>query len=541
MRSERWATKSEIRKVLKEDAAGLILQCEKGERLFYDGEGHGMILGVSGTGKSRRGTIPMTKSIIRKGESGIILDAKGEIYKNTRDEIPDSYDVHVINFRNLLEDESEHWNPLAAPYEKWCMGDKSNRKMAEDMLEELVYSMYKLEKHREPYWINEAKNVFRAFVYTLFLVAEPEEVNLVSLYYMMAKGEEKFVDSTYLKEMTKQMKDHPNVAMQLLSYVTTASETAAGIRSMFLEGLSVATRSESVREFLSQDDLQLNQLTGDKPTLIYIIIPDETQIYDELAEILVSQLIGHYVQIAEKFYDGKLPIRLHVLLEELGNIGHAINNLERWMTNGRSRNIRIVMVLQSMAQLRDVYGESKATTIIDNCDVKVVFRVNHWQTLAEISGLCGEKERIRDGVVVREPLITPSQLAAMENGQALVMISGKTKYITWLPDVSEMYPEIKVIGKYTKKTKRTEKTVGYFDIQKYVRDKKVKELKKRMEMSRKNMEGTLRERMEADRQAMKSERTEADRESEKHVDIDEMVKQHRSFKEKENREENLEE
>lgn len=28
----------------------------------------------------------------------------------------------------------------------------------------------------------------------------------------------------------------------------------------------------------------------------------------------------------------------------------------------------------------------------------LVFRVNHWQTLTEISGLCGEKERIRDGV-----------------------------------------------------------------------------------------------------------------------------------------------
>lgn len=96
------------------------------------------------------------------------------------------------------------------------------------------------------------------------------------------------------------------------------------------------------------------------------------------------------------------------------------------------------------------------------------------------------------------------------------MISGKTKYITWLPDVSEMYPEIKVIGKHTKKAKRTEKTVRYFDIQKYVKDKKVKELKKRLERSRKNMEGTLRERMEADRQAMKSEKTEDDHESEKH-------------------------
>lgn len=104
----------------------------------------------------------------------------------------------------------------------------------------------------------------------------------------------------------------------------------------------------------------------------------------------------------------------------------------------------------------------------------------------------------------------------MENSQALVMISGKTQYITWLPDVSEMYPEIKVIGKPTKKAKRTEKTVRYFDIQKYVKDKKVKELKKRLERSRKNMEGTLRERMEADRQAVKSEKTEDDRESEKY-------------------------
>ena len=44
------------------------------------------------------------------------------------------------------------------------------------------------------------------------------------------------------------------------------------------------------------------------------------------------------------------------------------------------------------------------------------------------------------GVIFRktEPLITESQLAALENRQALVMIKGRIKFITWLPDFTEM-------------------------------------------------------------------------------------------------------
>lgn len=75
------------------------------------------------------------------------------------------------------------------------------------------------------------------------------------------------------------------VAMQLQSYVTTANDTRAGIRSTFLDGLSIATKSVSVRNFLSHDELCINELSGDKPTLIYIIVPDETPIYDELTGV----------------------------------------------------------------------------------------------------------------------------------------------------------------------------------------------------------------------------------------------------------------
>lgn len=169
MRSERWSNVSERAKVLKVGAAGPILEFDNGDCWSFDGEGHVMILGVSGSGKSRRGTIPMTKSFIRNGQSAIIADAKGEIYVHTKDEIPSYYDVHVIDFRNLYEDDAEGWNPLSAPYELWISGTKKNRHLAEQMVEELAHTMYPEAEHQDPFWIKEARNVFIAlFMRCLF-------------------------------------------------------------------------------------------------------------------------------------------------------------------------------------------------------------------------------------------------------------------------------------------------------------------------------------------------------------------------------------
>ena len=472
MRSERWTTKKERGKVLKVGAAGPILCYEDGKILTFDGEGHVMILGVSGSGKSRRGTIPMTMSFIKNGQSAVIADAKGEIYANTKDMIPDNYDVHVIDFRNLYEEDAEGWNPLFAPYVLWKKGTPENRHIAEQMIEGLAHTMYPEAKGTDPFWIKEARNVFLAAVYALFEFGSEEQINLASVYYLISKGEERFGGSTYLKAFVEMSESNENVAMQLQSYVTTANDTRAGIRSTFLDGLSIATKSVSVRNFLSHDELRINELKGDRPTLIYIIVPDETPIYDELTGVLVSQLMNHYVRIAEQKYGGKLPIRVNVLLEELGNIGRAITNLPHLMSAGRSRNIRVEFVLQSISQLVDIYGESNATTIMSNCDVRVAFRVNHWDTLTELSRICGEREVNYEGRVSREPLITQSQLAAMEIGQALVIVSGKMKFVTWIPDFSEMsISECKVKSK-RKPKRKTVTQVSYFDIKKYVEKKK---------------------------------------------------------------------
>lgn len=481
-RSERWATIREKKKILREGSSGPVLYCEGKRYYTHDGEGHQIYLGDSGTGKTRRGIISLILANMKHRESMVIADPKGEIYTNTIGYVPDDYDVYKFDFRRLYQsDNITCWNPLTAPYELWRSGTAENVFRAEQMVDDLAHVMYPVAPDTDPFWMTEARNVFAGAVFALFSYARPEEVNLSSVYYLISKGEERFGGSTFLKEFVEMEENNENVAMQLHGYVTTANDTRGGIRSSFLNRLSMATKSESVRKFLSNDDIYINELQGDKPVIIYVILPDETPIYEDLAGVLISQLMNHYIYIAENRWGGKLPIRMNFCLDELGNIGKAIGNLDHMLSAGRSRNIRVALVLQSISQLDSIYGKSKATTIRDNASGKILFRVSHWETLSEFSKLCGERETLFDGKVKQEPLIMPSQLAAMEVGQALVMISGRTKFITWLPDYTEIFGCQKI-----ERTRRLmhgashNRSTQVFDIQSYVKNKKRQKLEEMM-------------------------------------------------------------
>ena len=136
---------------------------------------------------------------------------------------------------------------------------------------------------------------------------------------------------------------------------------------------------------------------------------------------------------------GKLPVRVSVILEELGSIGRGIVALPNLMVASRSRNIRLMLILQSYAQLFDVYGKSKAETIISCIGITFGFSTNSWDTLNEWSQRCGQKQAMRGDHMVTEPLITASQLAAMPTATCLVMVDNRYKFVSHLPFYDEMY------------------------------------------------------------------------------------------------------
>ena len=102
-----------------------------------------------------------------------------------------------------------------------------------------------------------------------------------------------------------------------------------------------------------------------------------------------------------------------------------------------------MLVLQSNAQLVDVYGKSKAETINSCIGITIGFSTNSWETLTEWAQRCGEKQIENSGHIIKEQLITASQLAAMPTGTALVMVDSQYKFIAHLPFYDEMYDNSK--------------------------------------------------------------------------------------------------
>ena len=92
------------------------------------------------------------------------------------------------------------------------------------------------------------------------------------------------------------------------------------------------------------------------------------------------------------------------------------------------------------------------------------------------------------GTTISEPLITEAQLAAMENRQVLVMIRGRIKYITWLPDFTQMNVRLPASTKNgTEKRYKPIRAEKIFDIKKYVKEAKAKSVSEQIEqMSKQN-------------------------------------------------------
>ena len=483
-RSERWNTVNEIKRRFHEttdprNGAGPVVYVENGRKYSDDSEAHIAVIGRTGKGKSQCCSLPYMREILRKGESLIMLDPKGEGNKKNSCYIPEHYQVFCVDFRNPRKSPTK-WNPLSTPYRLFCSEDPDDNDIASSMLSELWNGVYPYDGHSDKFWTDSSVNYAKGLTYGLFETADKENINLDSVAVMMEQSEIRFggPGNTILKEFYEQLPLDSLAKRNLATYVTAPNETRASIHSVAASGLEVFSRSKGLMEMLSDDTLNIMDIDVNRPFVLTVITPDETDVYDALSGLLVSQVSQHLIRVAQE-KGGRLPIRVNIILEELGSVGKSIPSLPNLMVASRSRNMRLMLVLQSNTQLVDVYGKSKAETINSCIGITIGFSTNSWETLTEWAQRCGEKQIENSGHIIKEQLISASQLAAMPTATALVMVDSQYKFIAHLPFYDEMYDNSNWKAPQYKSTV-SGKQLKSFDFETMVKD-----------IKRKRMESTL--------------------------------------------------
>jgi type IV secretion system protein VirD4 len=237
-----------------------------------------------------------------------------------------------------------------------------------------------------------------------------------------------------------------NLSKQVLS---AAENTLASYMSIAFDKLSMFN-DEGLCALTSATDIDPT-IFADQATALFLKIPDEKDTRHALAAVFILCIYKALIKKASSLEDLSLPRNVYFILDEFGNMP-KIDKFDKMITVGRSRKIWFNMVVQSYAQLNNVYGDTVADIVKSNCGLKMFIGSNDIDTCKEFSELCGNMTISTTSVsgstgdkngqinystqIQTRPLIYPSDLQKLNNktdtGNAIIVTFGnyplKTKF-----------------------------------------------------------------------------------------------------------------
>lgn len=404
-------------------------------------DSHTLVIGPTGSKKSRLVVMPLVRILGSAGESMIISDPKAEIYNRTAAYLEkNNYTIFVLNLRSPMH--GQRWNPLSIPYDFFLKGEIDK---AYEFVNDIASNLISTEKsNSEPFWDNSAGSFFFGLVLLLFKYCKDfnkgkEYIhigNVIKLRNALISGNGKGKNS----RLWEYAKADPIISSALIGTVETANDTKAGILSVFDQKVRMFSIQPNLLDMLANNDIDLD-IIGKRPTAIYLIVPDEKTGYHGLVSLFIKQSYEYMIYKAQLpterdgFHVGTLTNRVNYVLDEFSSLP-TIRDFPAMITAARSRNIRFDLVIQSKHQLLQRYGD-ETDTIQTNCNNWIFLASREIQLLEEISSMCGKTSSENP-----KPVLSISTLQRLDkdDGEALLLCGRAKPCITKLPDI-ELYDQ----------------------------------------------------------------------------------------------------
>ncbi len=438
-----WMSDKELKEVLEvttpEKADGWILGERKNQLICLPKDTrlnrHCAVFGASGTMKSRAVIRNTLFSAIRRGESVLISDPKSEMYNDTSELFrKNGYEVKVFNLVN--PDHGDSWN---------CMSDLHGDTLMAQVLTNVIIGNTSGGKG-DHFWDNGEGNLLKALVLLVDLDSSrtPEEKNLAAVYQLLTRYSEKQLSNIFEKLPL----NHPAKAPYNL--FAQSSDT---VRSGIILGLGTrlqVLQNESVGRIISNCDIDLTA-PGDHKCAYYIILSDQETSLAFLSSLFFSFLFIKLVRFADQSPGGRCPVPVNLVLDEFNNIGRIGgaadgSDFARSLSVIRSRDIRVMIAVQSLGQLQNRYPNNLWAEIIGNCDIQLMLGCTDDVTAEHFSARSGDMSiHVQSTMTTKQTmaiaqmipqyretqghgkrrLLTPDEVLRLPHEEMLVIIRGQ--------------------------------------------------------------------------------------------------------------------
>ena len=330
------------------------------------------VYGASGSKKTRAFCVNMVLQCAARGESLLISDPKSELYEKTSEYLRGhGYTVKVFNL--VSPENSDSWN---------CLAEIEGQELMAQLFCDVVIKNTGSERG-DHFWDSSELNLLKALVLYVEQGYPPEGKNIGQVYNLLTLSSEHELNSLF----DALPMSHP--AKAPYSIFKQASESVRGGIIIGLGSRMQVFQNKLIRQITSRDEIDL-KLPGTRKCAYFCITSDQDSAFDFLSSLFISFFFIKLVRYADKHCaDGKLPVPVHFLGEELVNCG-AISELSRRISVIRSRNISMSVVFQNLAGLQNRYPYNQWQEILGNCDVQLFLGCTDELTAQFISDRTGD-------------------------------------------------------------------------------------------------------------------------------------------------------
>lgn len=416
----RFARESEIRSAGLRAKKGILLGRVRGRFLMLGKMEHVLLEAPTGSGKGVGIVIP---NLLQWPDSVVVLDIKRENYEITAGFRRAGGQKVVLFNPTDREGRTARYNPLSY----------INRADPIEVLVELqkiATMLFVPPEKGEAFWTESARTGFVGIA--AWIAAKPERPFSIGEIYrtITMPGMKAF--------FAKEAHDHAlseGCRAALADFTSSADNTFTGIVQTVTSKLNLWI-NPIVDRATAESDFSLMDLRR-HPTSIYLgVSPDELDRVAPLYNLFFQQLIDLNTRELPSD-DEKLAVLL--ILDEFARLGRAqvIANAFSYV---RGYGLRLLPVIQSRSQLRQVYGEHGADEIVSNCGVEIAFTPKELRVAKELSerlGFLGQDAESRSltihGMLAnrsktiseqRRALMLPQELTQMPEDDILVIRGG---------------------------------------------------------------------------------------------------------------------
>ena len=417
--------------MFKETETSIVVGKKDGKLIQFSGQQFVILAAPTRSGKGVGIVIP---NLLTYQGSMVVLDIKQENFDLTSGYRQTELKQEVFLFNPFAEDGRTHrWNPLT-----YVSSDKNFR--VSDLMS-IAAMLYPDGSADQKFWVSQSRNAFLAF--TLYQLEKREHQQQDGLpqnlqvpctlgaIYRLSSGNGKDLKQ-YLQGLSQESFLSQDAKTAFANLLSQADDTFSSIMGSFKEPLN-AWINPIVDAATSGDDFLLTDLRKKKMTVYVGILPNKLAESRLIVNLLFSQIINmNTKELPQNNPDLKYQCLL--LMDEFTSIG-KVDIIASAVSYMAGYNIRLLPIVQSMAQLDATYGRESARTLMTNHALQIVYTPREQQDANDYSEMLGyttvKKRNVTRGretsyseVEERRALMLPQELKAMNANKEIFLYEG---------------------------------------------------------------------------------------------------------------------